>query len=418
MNLIKVFEHEKVFVGNNNGCISRTQFDLLCQFNEKNESKYFAIGNKCIKFKQYVGVIQMGNVTIEILPKADKNTLSSNRENEELKWQKLLLSMLKTSGILKVDSISEAKLKKRHNSLLNLYFEIYLNELDSLLHQGLVKKYRKQSGNVSALKGQLQFSKNIQQNLIHQERFYTTHQTYDYRHTLHQILLKALRILKAINTNALLNDKINRVLFTFPEIEEKNITESTFTQVLLNRKTDKYREALKIAKMLILNYSPDISKGQENMLALLFDMNQLWEKYIFKMLKKGEAESDYTVSYQNSKDFWNSRTIRPDIVLKKGGETFIIDTKWKIIQNNYPSDADLKQMYVYNKYWGAQKSMLLYPEVQGNLDGQYGKYHEDESLCKVGFVSVFKDSTSTELNDGIGLQIFEQLEINSETPST
>jgi 5-methylcytosine-specific restriction enzyme subunit McrC len=35
----------------------------------------------------------------------------------------------------------------------------------------------------------------------------------------------------------------------------------------------------------------------------------------------------------------------------------IIDTKWKIPENNKPTDSDLKQMYIYNEYWKSRNAI-------------------------------------------------------------
>lgn len=410
---IQIFEHERLTTNADewDRKITARQLELLCQYNDNNKNKYFTVIRNGVKFNQYVGVIQIGNLTIEILPKADKPTFT-NLKNKELEvdcWRKVLLKMLKICGVVKIEAVSDTNLRKRHNSLLDLYFDIYLNELESLLHSGLIKNYRKHSGNVNALKGQLKFSINIQQNLVHQERFYTEHQIYDHQNLLNQILLKGLIVLKSIVNDPLLIDRINRILFCFPKIEEKTIAEESFTKIRLNRKTEKYSEALKVAKMIILNYSPDIICGQDNMLALLFNMNDLWEKYIFKMLKNGE-DGTYTTDYHQSEKFWENSTIKPDIVIKKDGLTYIIDTKWKIVDANNPSDNDLKQMYAYNMYWNAPKSILLYPKTSNTNDSDFGTFHKGRdsmNSCKVGFLSVFDGNN--QLNQGISAEIIEKL---------
>jgi 5-methylcytosine-specific restriction enzyme subunit McrC len=66
------------------------------------------------------------------------------------------------------------------------------------------------------------------------------------------------------------------------------------------------------------------------MLALLFDMNKLWEEYILVRLKQASINHNIKVYGQNSKTFWSNISIRPDIVLENDDEQFIIDTKWKI----------------------------------------------------------------------------------------
>ena len=263
MPIIRVFEHERLTTSEDihGQRLTKRQFEKLCQFNDNNENKYFTVIRNGIKLGQYVGVIQIGGLTIEILPKADKDTvLQSEFETESRKWQRVLLKMLAISNEIELETISEASLRKRF-TLLDLYFEIFVNEVDSLLRKGLTKKYRHNEGNVKALKGRLNFSRNIQQNLIHKERFYTTHQEYDHEHLINQILLKGLKILNSICCHGLLNDKIRRLLFFFPEMQEIAIDRESFNNIRLTRKTRDYTKALSIAKMLILNYSPDISKG-------------------------------------------------------------------------------------------------------------------------------------------------------------
>lgn len=166
MPVIKVFEHERLTVHPDDlgRSITKLQFEKLCQFNDKNDNKYFTVIRNGIKFSQYVGVICIGKLTIEILPKADKSFAQSKSEFETTskKWQSVLLKMLAMSGELELESVSEASLRKRTN-LLDLYFEIYLNELDVLLRRGLSKKYRLNSANVKALKGRLEFAGHIRQ---------------------------------------------------------------------------------------------------------------------------------------------------------------------------------------------------------------------------------------------------------------
>lgn len=169
--------------------------------------------------------------------------------------------------------------------------------------------------------------------------------------------------------------------------------------------------------MIILNYSPDIKGGDENMLALLFDMNKLWEEYIYRMLLKIK-DSSIKVSFQNRDKFWEDKIIKPDIVITKsetiGDEKketkFIIDTKWKIKEYPEPDDDDLKQMYVYNMYWKSEKSILLYPTSK-ELTTKFGKFHKgrkEDNFCKLGFIKVMKER---ELNLNIGYQIAELLEL-------
>ena len=376
----------------------------MVKFNELHQNKYFTVIDKGILFKNYVGVVQIGGLTIEILPKADKKA-----DADKNLWQSVLLNMLKVCKRIRVESVSETQLKKRHHSILDVYFEIYLTEIERLVNKGLIKRYQKNQSNQNALKGKLLFAKNIQQNLVHRERFYCEHQVYDRNHLLHQILYKGLQILKTFVNDAL-KDRLNRLLFEFQEIENIEISEKHFRKIVFDRKNSDYQKAFDIAKIIILNYSPSLNYGSENLLTLLFDMNALWEEYIFRILQKYKKDEE-KVFCQDSKKFWKNKCIRPDIIFKTGEEAFVIDTKWKIIETNNPSDEDLKQMFVYNLHWNAEKALLLYPKT-GQTDSSFEEFHYNKlnpkKKCKTGFVDI-TEGGSIKSSEKIAEEIFSKL---------
>jgi len=398
---IQVFEYQKLRY-DDSGIFRKHHFDAMVIFNELQQNKYFTIIHKGIRFGSYVGVIQIGGLTIEILPKAD------NKEKADKNlWQNVLLNMLKVCKKIQVDSISETQLKKRYHSILDVYFELYLNEIERLVKKGLIKKYRNNQSNQNALKGTLLFAQNIQQNLVHKEHFYCKHQVYDKNHLLHQILHKGLLVLNFF-VNDSLKDKLNRLLFEFQDIENINIQKKHFDKIIIDRKNNGYQKAIDIAKIIILNYSPSLNYGNENLLTLLFDMNALWEEYVFRILQKHKTE-EIEVSFQNSDKFWENKRIRPDIVLKTQNDTFVIDTKWKIIEAYNPSDDDLKQMFVYNMHWNAEKTLLLYPRTN-QIDSEFGTFHFDNlgKKCKLGFVDIANE-TSIKNSKIVAKEIFEKL---------
>lgn len=422
-NIIRVFEYEKLLATSDffkNEEEGKRIIDKLWAYNDAKQNIYFKAIRNGVKFNQYVGVIQIGTTIIEILPKTDKIQNIDKNDSVRKDWQRILLSMLKYCKKINVTTISQASLSKRYNSLLDLYFEKYLNELELLLHKGLIKKYKYTSQNILTYKGQIQFSKHIQLNLVHKERVFSKHQIYSHEHLLNQILLKGLVILKRISTNPFLIDKVNRLLLSFPEINEIEIKKNDFDRIVFSRKNEAYKEAFQIAKMIILNYAPDIKSGDENMLALLFDMNKLWEEYVYRMLVRNTQEK-IEVKFQNQQEFWNTKTIKPDLVINNyNGKNYVIDTKWKLIDPKYPGDDDLKQMYAYNMYWNVDLSMLLYPFC-GYKDSIIGIYHKGQikrenengdieeliTNCKIASIKVVDEHNN--LNLEIGNEILQLL---------
>ena len=394
--LIRVFEHQSIKLGDEVDGITFDEASLKALQKHYGSDKgvpYYSLTNNGVKFNKFVGVIQVGNTVIEVLPKADKAT-DSDIDTKKY-WQELLVKMLSVVGLFDIQSTSDSSLKLKSNSILDLYFALFIKEVEYLLHSGLAKQYRKKEGNVTALKGSIQFAKHIQQNLTHQERFYVRHTTYDVEHKLHFILYKTLRLLKQINTNAELHSRIGVLLLHFPEMPDIKVTEATFDTLVFNRKTQPYKKAIGIAKLLLLQYHPDVITGRHNVLALMFDMNVLWEKFVFVSLRKYKA-AHIRVSAQTTKLFWRSSvngqysTMRPDIVInnENSKECIVLDTKWKNLDGSSPSSDDLRQMYVYHKYYKAARVALVYPgtvteENGGEFQRIDGIENEIQNICSV-----------------------------------
>jgi len=357
-HIITVYEHQSLKLGTSVGFEERHLLALQRYFGEKG-TLYFSLIHNGVKFNQHVGIIQVDSLIIEVLPKTDQTNYIGH-------WRKLLIGMLRAVKTLNVQTSSSSDLKLKSNSILDLYLEIFVAELEQLIHKGLIKQYRRQEENSLALKGKLIFTKHIQKNLIHQEQFYVNHQTYDRQNSFNQIIFKALQLVQNINSSVALQSRIGSLLLNFPELDDIKVCEETFTRLQFNRKTECYREAITISMLLLLNYHPDISRGRNHVLALMFDMNSLWERFVLCSLKK-YAPDEYLIKGKMKKTFWESELktkvgMEPDIVILQGEKTYILDTKWKMINGNRPLDDDLKQMYVYTKYFESSYTALVYPD--------------------------------------------------------
>lgn len=407
-NVIQVFEYQTLSVGECD--FQAHQLDRLLAWQAHSsvgkQHKYFTIGREDITFKHFVGAIQVGNLTIEILPKIDAQT----PQKEAHTYQKMLLQMLQICQKTTISSAQQAFLSWQSCTILDIYVALFLEEIEMLLHRGLVKKYKQQEGNLYALKGKIKFAKHLAYNAAHQERFYTTHQIYDKDNLPNQILAKALKTVAKITQNPTLKDHIVRLKLAFPEMEDVQVSAQTFQYLKPTRQQLAYQNALRLAEMILLNFSPDVQSGRQDVWAILFDMNQLFEEYITRNLFQNISEK-FDVKTQIHRTFWRTShtklAIKPDIILAsqtEPSEKIILDTKWKVPPIDKPNSQDIYQMFAYCQHFQAHKGYLVYPTA-GKTRFIEGKIALSPQIqCGLLFINLLDDEGN--LRRDIGTEFF------------
>lgn len=361
--------------------LKEDELKALQLFYKEKDFPYYTLIHNGIKFSEYVGILQVGSLIIEVLPKADNNGLGF--------WRSVLLNMLRSINSIELHAPTKSDIQLANNSILDIYIDLFLFEVEKILHSGLVKSYKKVSNNQNSLRGRIVFNKHISVNLTRQERFFVNYTIYDKDNLLNKIIYKALLLIKSINRDNDRSSKINILISQFPELSFIQVNNKTFSSIQYNRKTIAYRDAIEIARLLLLNYHPDLSSGNNNVLALMFNMNHLWERFVFVSLKKWSNKSLKIVAQTSSlfwkKDSGSSKKIRPDILITDHiGKTLVIDTKWKNINDLNPTDSDLRQMYVYSKFNFDADAILVYPGIDNKfVSGNFYKSSSKNDLSDI-----------------------------------
>lgn len=130
---IVVFEHQKLLF-NINDKDDMLLYQTLTLYHG-DYCPYFKLINKGVQFCEFVGVLQVGSTLIEVLPKADAQG--------EGVWRSFLIQMIQQVYKFNVNHTSEAQLQLRKDSLLDVYFQLFVQEVEYLMHMGLIKRYKK-----------------------------------------------------------------------------------------------------------------------------------------------------------------------------------------------------------------------------------------------------------------------------------
>ena len=370
-------------------------FEAIEKFVLENETEqYLKITTKkgfgkVLQAQNYVGVIQTKDgTTIEILPKI-KNL-------DEQKLKEILINMLKTLKKSPFKNFNTANLKAHKMPLLEIFISMFLEELSKLVQKGIKSDYVQKEENLKFLKGKLKISEQIKQNSVHKERFFVEYEQFCSDRVENRLIKTTLEYLYKKSKSNKNQQRIREFLFVFDEIKVSHNVKTDFEKIKLNRQMKDYEQVLLWCKTFLLENSFSPYKGNDIAFALLFDMNLLFESYVYDYLKKSgkfenikNQDKKHHLAYEDEKGKF---ALKPDIVIDDG--KIIVDTKWKILSesksNQGISQSDMYQLYAYGKKYKSKNLYLIYPKdelINGNL---YHYYEDNELPLQILFFDVEK----------------------------
>ena len=348
------------------------------------------VGGKFIQARNYVGILQTkSGLTIEILPKiADKNDAERSKA--------VFIKMLRTLKNFPFKSSNLASLKTQNLPLLEIFISMFLCELEALVKKGIKSDYVALEENLNFLRGKLNINEQIKRNSIHKERFYVGYSEFLSDIKINRIIKTTLKFLYKKSNSSKNQQKIRELLFIFDEVSECEDYKNFFAKLVINRQVKHYEQTLLWCKIFLLNNSFTPHKGDDLALALLFDMNALFESYVGNFIKKSFPGTILQHSEKHLVEDPKSFKLRPDIFLKG---KFIADTKWKIVSSRDDiSQADLYQLYAYGKKHPCDgKLHLIYPKIDDIRQKTMKFRYDDEMWLEILYFDLEKDENNANL---------------------
>lgn len=395
--ILKEFEYLQYKDNTKDNFIKKETFDSLEKFVLENEktAQYLKITTKngfgkVLQAQNYVGVIQTKDgTTIEILPKIKNATTEKSKD--------ILIKMLRTLKNSPFKNLSVANLKSSKIPLFEIFISMFLEELTILVRNGIKSDYISKEENLKFLKGKLKISEQIKYNTIHKERFFVQYEEFISNRVENRIIKTTLQFLynkSKLNKN---QQRIREFLFVFDEIEISHNIKTDFSKIKLNRQMKDYEQVLLWCKTFLFENSFSPYKGNDIAFALLFDMNLLFESFVYSYLKKSSNFQDiksqdrtHHLAYENGIGRFR---LKPDIVINGG--KIIADTKWKILSEDKAYNGvlqdDMYQLYAYGtKYDNCEKIYLIYPFDELIIKNSYNYFKNKELKLDILFFDVYK----------------------------
>ncbi len=264
--------------------IGNDDLNKITTYLEKNKlSSVLKIGSNSIKAKYWVGVIKYKNIQIQILPKL---IARENEDNSQILSN--LLFILSYTKKLDIKTSDSAKLSKTENPFLEILIREFANSLFDCLKRLTPKNYIREEENLNYLKGKLKFTENIRYNCANKAKFYCEYDEFSENNILNQLFLFVSTCLYSISKDSKNKTLLKFIMDYFCDIKLVRFNISKCKKIHLTRTQQMFEKPFKLAKMFIENSSVDLSKNKIENITLLWDMNKLFEEFIYELIKRNK----------------------------------------------------------------------------------------------------------------------------------
>jgi 5-methylcytosine-specific restriction enzyme subunit McrC len=324
-----------------------------------------------VRARQAVGVIATPGVSLEILPKVD----SALPDESDGTIRSRLVHMLDVALGLGLSEGESTSMAHGADSLLDIFIDRFASRLLAETRRGLPQRYGMREEDLRALRGQLNTVRQFTLNFVRPDRLACRFDALHGDLPLMQVMKACVLLVTPLARSLATRRKLNELRFVLTDVSDVARARLPWHDVQIDRTNHRWQSVLDLAGRLLGEQwqQTHAQADQPDGVSLLFQMNDLFERYIAVQLRRGLTGSGLDVVAQSGGAYclgrWtegaycsgNSHLTRPDILLRRGGKVVaIIDTKWKARRKGI-DQGDIYQMMAYARLYKCSRLMLLYP---------------------------------------------------------
>jgi len=346
------------------------------------------------KASQWVGVVQLDGLQLELLPKIHDD----DADRPAADARAALVTMLAYAGDVPLRLRDLASLLERNADLGEVLAAMFAERLVEELARGPERNYVMRRENLTTFRGKLAVRKHLALNAAHRERFLCDHDELVSDTALNQVLRAACVLLAGTVRARRTGDLLARCLAVLDDVADIVVTATILERVAITRQNERFAPLLAFCRMLFAGRAPTAQSGPTRTFSLLFDMNAVFERFVagfiarevLPLLPAGWKSHSQARGHTRHLLLSAGRGVlrlAPDLLLERpDGSLLVIDTKWKRLtpgaERRSVSRADLYQLYAYGQRFQATRSVLLYPHVEGVVPERFDVLGDDDVISE------------------------------------
>ena len=328
--------------------------------------------NKELKSNKFVGVIHFENQTINLLPKIFYNETDATQEevkiiNSHVLWWLSYCRKLRFPSYL-------SGLDSQQADFFEILIYLYSKYTKELLNSSIYQKYIELENELSFVKGSINFSEYINQNLARgrNHKVNCRYDSFEMDNPFNQCIKSVSKLLLSVTKDVQTKRNLNDILFLLDEVSDVVISSVQCKQIKFNPMFMDFETVRDYCVLFLENSVSFNYKNDLKLFAFLLPMEYVFEDFIFGFIDKEIEEVKAKSQKKKYLDETGDFTMKPDLVLNVNNKMIIADTKYKIVyddsvdKKNGISQNDLYQMVAYAIRFKAPEIKLLYPNSVKN----------------------------------------------------
>jgi 5-methylcytosine-specific restriction enzyme subunit McrC len=391
MTLLRVLEHQWIPIGSGPGAIPIGKAAELERLAQRLPIRMLEWRRQSVKFTQYCGVLQLGETTIEVLPKIHGQTDPGFSE-------RVLVRLLQVNGMVEPVGVGEAMLGQQAHTLLDVFIDHFRGMVQQQLQQGLIRRYVTREDDLPMVKGRLDLNIQLRRNALTPHRASCRYDEFDADNIYNRTLRYVVRQLVPMTRHPDIRRGLSELLLHLGFASDQVVSAERVDSLPFDRTNQRWQPVFRRCADFLRSLHPNVTAGGAHALALMFDMNKVFEGYVtwrFRQSFRGcqirvQGPRFFLAKNQARQDVFQ---MRPDIAVMQDGKVRLIaDAKWKVLSPEERrlgiSQSDMYQLAAYARRYACDRMMLVYPAMDTIPAGLRDSFRLQETGVRIDVVAL------------------------------
>ncbi|MBR6081681.1 MAG: hypothetical protein IKP62_02000 [Salinivirgaceae bacterium] len=288
--------------------------------------------------------------------------------------------------------------------IFDFLFYLFPHFLRKAVAQGVFKKYRRFEHNDANIRGPIDVSRHIRQNIPFRGTVAYTTREHTYDNELTQLVRHTIEFIRGkeqgrsiLNNDADTKTAVSQIVMATPTYnarERAKIVSQNLRPVrhpYFSAYTDLQRLCLQILRHEELKYG----RQKDQIYGILFDGAWLWEEYLAGVLKKCGYTHAENHTGNNPITLYNNNPRYPDYYKCKQIKDFkygdvipdendVLDAKYKMLDFNSAARDDIHQIITYMHILPSKRTGLIYPSKISTIPKEFNVYGMGGTIRIIG----------------------------------